>query len=73
MAEPVGAALGLYAASLSAAWIPFLLSFSAGAMIFVSVHELIPMSKRYGHIKLFLVGIAASIGVHTALTLTLPI
>ena len=73
LAEPVGAALGLYAAYLSTAWIPYLLSFSAGAMIFVSLHELVPMAKHYGHIPFFIVGIASSIVVYTALTLLLPV
>lgn len=72
LAEPVGAALGLYAAYLSTAWIPVLLSFSAGAMIFVSLHELVPMAKRYGHIIFFILGIAASILAYVVLALLLP-
>jgi len=56
---------------LSTAWVPFLLIFSAGAMIFVSLHELVPMTKRYGHISLFVLGIDASIVVHIVLTLLL--
>lgn len=72
LAEPAGAALGLYAAYLSTALIPFFLSFAAGAMIFVSFHELVPMARRYGFIHIFVLGITASILVHTVLTLLLP-
>jgi ZIP family zinc transporter len=72
LAEPVGAALGLYAAYLSIAWVPYLLSFSAGAMIFVSLHELLPMAKRYGHIPFFIIGIGTSVVVHIVMTLLLP-
>lgn len=72
LAEPAGAALGLYAAYLSATLIPLFLSFAAGAMIFVSLHELVPMARRYGHIHIFILGITVSILVHTMLTLLLP-
>lgn len=72
LAEPAGAALGLYAAYLSAALVPFFLSFAAGAMIFVSLHELVPMARRYGHIHIFVLGIAVSIFIHVMLTLLLP-
>ena len=72
LAEPAGAALGLYAAYLSTALVPFFLSFAAGAMIFVSLHELVPMAKRYCHIHIFVLGITVSILVHVMLTLLLP-
>jgi ZIP family zinc transporter len=72
LAEPLGAAIGLYAAYLSAVLIPVFLSFAAGAMIFVSLHELLPMARRYGYIPVFVMGIAASIVVHVLLTNTLP-
>ncbi len=42
MVEPVAAAFGAAAAKLSSGLLPFLLSFAAGTMILVSVHELIP-------------------------------
>ena len=72
LAEPAGALLGLYAAYLSSALIPFFLSFAAGAMILVSLHELVPLAKRYGHIHVFVVGMIASALVYTLLTLLLP-
>lgn len=72
LAEPAGAALGLYAAYLSAALVPLFLSFAAGAMIFVSLHELVPMARRYGHTHIFVLGSTTSILVHAMLTLLLP-
>ena len=72
LAEPAGAALGLFAAYLNSTLVPFFLSFAAGAMIFVSLHELVPMARRYGHIHIFSLGILVSILVHVLLTLLLP-
>lgn len=40
--EPVGAALALCFASVASPALPWMLSFSAGAMLFVAVRELIP-------------------------------
>jgi len=42
LAEPLGAAIALLAARLFASLLPFLLAFAAGAMLFVTVTELIP-------------------------------
>ncbi|MGD8484360.1 MAG: ZIP family metal transporter [Thioalkalispiraceae bacterium] len=72
LAEPAGAALGLYAAYLSASLVPVFLGFAAGAMIFVSLHELVPMARRYGHIPVFVVGIVMSVLIHAMLTLLFP-
>ena len=49
LAEPAGAILGLAAVGVVPALHPFFLAFAAGAMLFVSVHELLPLAKRYGH------------------------
>jgi len=72
LAEPAGAALGLFAAYLNPVLVPFFLSFAAGAMIFVSFHELVPMARRYGYIHIFVLGILVSILVHIMLGLFLP-
>jgi ZIP family zinc transporter len=67
LAEPVGAILGLavmgVAPSLNAAF----LAFAAGAMLFVSGHELIPMARRYRHTGLFLAGIGLAALVYSIL------
>jgi ZIP family zinc transporter len=71
LAEPVGAIAGLLATSANAALNPFLLAFAAGAMIFVSLHELMPMAQRYGRIGWFIAGLALSLVVHRLLAWTI--
>jgi ZIP family zinc transporter len=56
LAEPAGAALGLVAVSVAPALNGFFLAFAAGAMLFVSVHELIPMARLYRHGAFFAAG-----------------
>jgi len=47
-AEPAGAALGLLGTSVFPALTPVLLAFAAGAMVFVSFHELVPVGRAVG-------------------------
>lgn len=47
--EPVGAVLGAAIVGYSASLLPWGLGFSAGAMLFVISHEIIPESHRKGH------------------------
>lgn len=68
LAEPVGAIIGLAAVSILPALNPLFMSFAAGAMIFVSLHELVPMANRYRKPMFFLFG--AGLGVLTYLGLT---
>jgi hypothetical protein len=58
LAEPVGAIVGLAAMGVAPSLNAAFLAFAAGAMLFVSVHELIPMARRYRHTGLFLAGAA---------------
>lgn len=67
LAEPAGAVAGLVAVDFAPALKPMFMAFAAGAMIFVSLHELIPMAKRYGSLPLFAAGIAISTVVYLAL------
>jgi len=60
LAEPLGAAIGLVAVGTAPALSAHFLAFAAGAMIFVSVHELIPMAQRVRHVGLFACGAAFS-------------
>jgi ZIP family zinc transporter len=68
LGEPAGVVLALaetgVAPSLNA---PFL-AFASGAMLFVSVHELVPMARRYRHIGVFASGMIASVLGYAALT-----
>lgn len=67
LAEPVGAMAGLLATSAYAALNPYFLSVAAGAMIFVSCHELLPMARRYGRIGWFAAGFMLSAVVYALL------
>ncbi|MCB1335156.1 MAG: ZIP family metal transporter [Roseivivax sp.] len=49
MIEPVGALLGVVAVSVSAALLPFGLTFAAGAMLYIISHEIVPETHRNGH------------------------
>lgn len=57
--EPAAAALTILARPLIAALLPYLLSFAAGAMLYVVVEELIPEASREPHSNLGTVGFAA--------------
>jgi ZIP family zinc transporter len=67
LAEPAGAVIGLLAVNAYAALNHYFLGFAAGAMIFISLHELAPMARRYGKFGWFVAGLALSVVVHTML------
>jgi zinc transporter, ZIP family len=67
LAEPLGAILGLVAVGIAPALNSYFLAFAAGAMLFVSVHELVPMARRYRHLSLFAWGAALSVLVYAVL------
>ncbi|WP_443081442.1 ZIP family metal transporter [Thiohalorhabdus sp.] len=60
LAEPAGGLLGLAAVHFYPQLNALFLAFAAGAMVLVSVHELLPMARRYGHPRLFTTGAVAS-------------
>ncbi|MBS7655944.1 ZIP family metal transporter [Candidatus Bathyarchaeota archaeon] len=47
--EPVGGLIGVTIASAASQMLPIILSFAAGAMIFIVSHEIIPETHRKGH------------------------
>ncbi len=61
LAEPLGAVFGLLAVSVAPVLNPVFLAFAAGAMIFVSIHELFPMAKRYKKTNWFVLGVVLSL------------
>mgnify|MGYP005806789605 CR=1 FL=1 len=67
LAEPVGAVVGLAAVGVAPALNAYFLAFAGGAMLFVSVHELVPMAKRYREPVLLLQGMALSALVYALL------
>lgn len=69
LAEPAGAVIGLIAVAANPDLNGLFMAFAAGAMLFVSFHELLPMARRYGKIAWFGAGLALSAVVHQALAL----
>jgi ZIP family zinc transporter len=67
LAEPLGAIIGLAAAGIAPALNAHFLAFAGGAMLFVSVHELVPMAGRYRHIGAFLWGGLVAVLVYALL------
>ncbi|HSH43112.1 MAG TPA: ZIP family metal transporter [Arenicellales bacterium] len=72
LAEPLGAVVGLVAVHFHPMLNPLFMAFAAGAMVFVSVHELLPMARRYRKIHLFVLGAAVSVVVYTLLAALIP-
>ncbi len=68
LAEPAGAAIGLVAVDLWPALGGQFLAFAAGAMLFVSVHELMPFGRRLGRTGSFAAGAGLSVIIHGALS-----
>ncbi len=69
LAEPLGAVAGLSAVHFHPALNPLFMAFAAGAMIFVSVHELLPMARLHGETAMFIVGVMGSVAVYILLML----
>lgn len=72
LAEPAGAMLGLLAVHVNPALNPTFMAFAAGAMVMVSLFELVPMARKYGRPGYFALGLAASAIVYFALHAILP-
>lgn len=69
--EPIFAVLGLLLLKSSNSLLPWLLAFAAGAMIYVTVDELIPSMREYGHfhraIWAFMIGFAIMLALELCL------
>jgi len=72
LAEPVGAIVGLLAVQAAPLLTPLFMGAAAGAMIFVSLHELIPMARRYRRTVVFILGSGFSAIVYALLAMALP-
>lgn len=69
--EPIGAALTILLTSLIVPVLPYILSFAAGAMIYVVVEELIPEAQAGDHSNLGTIGVAIGFVIMMILDLTL--
>ena len=58
LVEPVGAMLTILLTGIIVPFLPYFLSFAAGAMIYVVVEELIPESQMGEHTKIATIGVA---------------
>ena len=72
LAEPLGAVIGLVAVQIHPAFNPMFMAFAAGAMVFVSVHELLPMARRYHKTHLFTLGAIISVFIYVLLAALIP-
>jgi ZIP family zinc transporter len=72
LAEPLGAIIGLMAVHFHPDLNPMFMAFAAGAMIFVSVHELLPMARKYQNTHLFILGAIISVFVYVLLMVVVP-
>ena len=71
MVEPLGAVVTILAAQLVIPPLPYLLSFAAGAMLYVVVEELIPEMSQGKHSNLGTVFFAAGFSVMMVLDVAL--
>jgi ZIP family zinc transporter len=69
LAEPLGAVLGLVAVEIAPRLNAHFMACAAGAMVFVSLHELLPMARRYGQFGRFAAGMLLSVLVYALLNL----
>ncbi|QQK06936.1 ZIP family metal transporter [Miniphocaeibacter halophilus] len=69
--EPIGAILTILAASLVEPMLPYLLSFAAGAMIYVVVEELIPEASRGEHSNIGVIGFSVGFAIMMVLDVAL--
>ena len=68
LAEPLGAVIGLVAVGIAPALNAHFMAFAAGAMIFVSIHELVPMARRYRRLGWSLGGMLVAVLVYAILS-----
>jgi len=71
MVEPVAAVLGALAVAQIGPLLPYALGFAAGAMIFVTVEEVIPASQENGHRDLAAVSLMGGFVLMTVLDVAL--
>ena len=69
--EPAGAALTILLAAYVTPFLPYLLAFAAGAMIYVVVEELIPEASQGRHSNLGTIGFAAGFSLMMVLDVVL--
>lgn len=69
--EPIGAGITILLTSLVTPVLPYILSFAAGAMIYVVVEELIPEAQRGEHSNIGTIGVALGFALMMVLDIAL--
>ena len=69
--EPIGAVLTVIFAGIAVPLLPYLLSFAAGAMIYVVTEELIPESQNGKHSNIGTIGVAIGFSLMMVLDVAL--
>ena len=69
--EPIGAIITLIFAGIVTQILPYLLSFAAGAMIYVVTEELIPESQSGNHSNVGTIGVAVGFVIMMILDVSL--
>lgn len=68
LAEPLGAVIGIFAISIFPQLIPLFMAFAAGAMVFISVDEFVPLAKNFKEGHYFAVGLLLGILTYVLLS-----
>lgn len=71
LVEPLGAILTIFLTGFIVPFLPYFLSFAAGAMIYVVVEELIPESQNGAHSNIGTIGVAAGFALMMVLDVAL--
>lgn len=71
-AEPLGAAIRLLIGESGAAPNAELMALAAGAMLFVSLHELIPLARQYDRPRYLFAGIVIGLAAYWLLVRVIP-
>jgi ZIP family zinc transporter len=69
LAEPLGAIVGIFAISIFPQLIPFFMAFAAGAMVFISIDEFVPLAGKFKEGHYFAVGLLLGILTYVLLSM----
>ena len=69
LAEPLGAVVGIFAISIFPQLIPFFMAFAAGAMVFISIDEFVPLAGKFKEGHYFAIGLLLGILTYVLLSM----
>jgi len=68
LSEPAGALIGILFARMIPSLTPLFLAFAAGAMVFIALHELYPIAKKFHQLPSYALGIFLAAAIHLILS-----